>query len=119
MNKTFSLQQIPQTSNLDSNLILRQYKFYLMARFMEIKSLNSRLRPDQTAKDLGCSISTLQRYRQDRSMLPPYRIPPNTHKRKQKISNHELDFGRPQMTSNDLKRPQKTSIDLKRILSKY
>ena len=40
MNDTFSLQQISQTGNLDSNLILRQYKFDLMARFMEIKSNN-------------------------------------------------------------------------------
>ena len=82
-----------------------------MARFMEIKSMNPRLRQDQMAKELGCSSSTLQRYRQDINMLSPYGIPPKTIKRKQKISNREHDLERPQMTSNDLKRPQLTSND--------
>ena len=36
MKNTFSLQQISQTSNLDFNLILRQEKLDLLARFMEI-----------------------------------------------------------------------------------
>ena len=36
-------------------------------------------------------------------MLSPYRIPPDSHKRKQKNSNHENDLEKPQMTSNDLK----------------
>ena len=72
-----------------------------MARFMEIKSMNPRLRQDQMAKDLGCSSSPLQRYRQDKNMLSPYGIPPNTKKRKQKISNRDNDLERPQMTSKD------------------
>ena len=33
MNNTFSLQQIQRTSNLDANLISRQYKLNLMADF--------------------------------------------------------------------------------------
>ena len=41
-------------------------------------------------------------------MFSPHRIPPNSHKRKQKILNREHDAGRPQMTSNDLKRTQLT-----------
>ena len=55
MNNTFSQQQLSQTSNVDSNLITRQYKLDLMARFMEIKSVNPILRQDQIAKELGCS----------------------------------------------------------------
>ena len=35
MNNTFSLQQIQKTSNLDANLISRQYKLNLMADFYE------------------------------------------------------------------------------------
>ena len=62
MNNAFSLQQISQTVNLDSNLITRQYKLDLMARFMEIKSMSPKLRQDQIAKVLGCSSSTLQRF---------------------------------------------------------
>ena len=36
MINTFSLERISKTGNLDSNLIVRQYKLNLMARFMEI-----------------------------------------------------------------------------------
>ena len=101
--KLFSLHQTFQTGNLDSNLITRQYKLDLMARFIEIKSLNSKLRQDQIAKELGCSSITLQRYRHDKYMFSPYRIPPNSHKRKQKILNRKHDLERPQLTSDDLK----------------
>ena len=51
-----------------------------MARFMEIKSVNPRLRQDQSAKELGCSGSTLQRYSQDINMFSLYRVPPSTNK---------------------------------------
>ena len=112
MNNTFSLKQVSKTSNIVSNLILRQYKLDLMARFLKINSVNPNLKQDQVAKKLGCSSSTLQRYRQGLNMLPPFSIPPKSHKRKQKISNREHDLERPQMTSIDLKRPQ--TNDLKR-----
>ena len=52
-----------------------------MARFMEIKSMNRRLRQDQIAKELGCSSSTLRRSRPNINMFSPYRIPPNTNKK--------------------------------------
>ena len=35
MNNTFSIQKISKTGNLDKNLISRQYKINLMAKFME------------------------------------------------------------------------------------
>ena len=57
---TFSLEQISKTGNFDSNLIPRQYKLDLMVRFMEIKSVNPKLRQDQIAKKLACSDSILQ-----------------------------------------------------------
>ena len=93
MNNTFSLEQISKTDNLDSNLLLRQYNFDLMARFMEIKSTNPKIKQNEIAKDLGFSSSTLQRYRSDINMLSPYRIPPNNinNKRRQNISNTNLD----------------------------
>ena len=102
---TFSLQQISETGNLDSNLITRQCKLDLMTSYLENKSMNPRLRQDKLAKELVCSSSTLQRCRQDLNVLSLYRIPPNSHRRKQKTSNHENDLA----TSNDLKRPQLTS----------
>ena len=77
MKNNFSLKQISKTGNLDANLMSRQNKLDLMARFMDIKSVKPRLRQDQIAKELGCSKSTLQRYGNDINMLSPYRIPPN------------------------------------------
>ena len=69
MNKTFSLEQISKTGSLDSNLITRQYKLDLMARFMGMKSIDPEIRQDQIAKELGYSGSTLQRYTNDINML--------------------------------------------------
>ena len=77
---------------------------------MEIKSFNPKLKQSEIAKDLGCSSSTLQRYRQDKYMLSPYRIPSNTLERRQKILHREhdlIDLKWPQMTSIDLNWPQK------------
>ena len=47
-----------------------------MARFIEIKSINPKLKQSEIAKKLGCSISFLQQYRQDIKMFSAYRIPP-------------------------------------------
>ena len=82
MNNTFSLQQIQKTSNLDANLISRQYKLNLMADFMRIKYENASMKQSEIANQLNLSNSTLQRYRNDINMLSPYRIQPNnTNKR--------------------------------------
>ena len=111
MNNSFSLQQIQKTSNLDANLIARQYKLNLMADFMKLKYKNPRMKQSEIANQIGLSTSTLQRYRNDVNMLSRYRINPNiTNKRKKKTSNgifdndshHESDVKGPQMTSKDL-----------------
>ena len=81
MNNNFSLQQIQKTSNLDANLISRQYKLNLMADFMKLKYENPRMRQSEIANQLGMSSSTLQRYRNDINMLSPYRISPNNTKK--------------------------------------
>ena len=89
-----------------------------MARFMEIKPVNPKLRQDQTAKEFGCSGSNLQRYRCDINMLSSYRIPPNIHLRRQNFSKTKLDDNphreqdpkRPQRTSNDPKTHQKNEV---------
>ena len=44
MNNSFSLQQIQKTSNLDANLISRQYKLNLMADFMRVKYENLKMK---------------------------------------------------------------------------
>ena len=81
MNNSFSLQQIQKTSNLDANLISRQYKLNLMADFMRVKYENPRMKQSEIANQLGMSSSTLQRYRNDINMLSPYRTTPNNTKK--------------------------------------
>ena len=118
MNNSSSLQQIQKTSNLDANLISRQYTLNLLADFMRVKYENPKMKQSEIVNQLGMSSSTLQRYRNDIFMLSPYRINPNnTNKRSKKFKNtnfdedshHKVDVKRPQMTSNNLKRPQSTS----------
>ena len=120
MNNSFSLQQIQKTSNLDANLISRQYKLNLMADFMRLKYENPRMKQSQIANEIGLSTSNLKRYKNDINMLSPYRINPNNSKKRSKRalntdfdqnSHHESDAKRPQMTSNDLKRPLSTSVE--------
>ena len=108
MNNTFSLQQISRNSNLDANLITRQYKLNLIADFMRVKYENPKMNQSEIANQLGMSSSTLQRYRNDINILSPYRINPNntnklTKKAKNTIfdsnSDREPDVKRPHMTS--------------------
>ena len=75
---------------------------------MEVKSLSPKVRQHQIDKEIGCSSSTSQQYRQDINMISPNRTRSNSHKRRQKFSNAnfdvELRFERAhQKTSNDLK----------------
>ena len=79
-----------------------------MARFREIKSLNPKLKQSEIAKELGCSTSTLQRYRQDLNMISPDRNPSNTKENKR--------FQIVKMISKDLNSPQKNPLQiLKRL----
>ena len=50
MISSFSLQQISETGNLDSNLTSRQYKLNLMAKFMQIKFDNPKMRQSEIAE---------------------------------------------------------------------
>ena len=112
MNNNFSLQQIQKTSNLDANLISRQYKLNLMADFMRVKYENPRMRQSEIANQLGMSSSTLQRYRNDINMLSPYRISPNNVKKRAKKAKIDDigDLKRPRLTSNDLETNSKESV---------
>ena len=112
MKNTFSLQQIQKTSNLDANLMSRQYKRNPMTDFMRMKYENPKLRQSQIANPLGYSTSTLQLYRNDINMLPPYKInPDNINKRTKKTSN--ANFDNDSHPDSDVKRPRLTSNDLK------
>ena len=64
MKNSFSLQQRSKTGNLDPNLI-SQYTLNLMAKFMQIKFENPKLKQSEIADQLNYSSSTLKRYRND------------------------------------------------------
>ena len=54
-----------------------------MAKFMQNKFENPKMKQSEIADQLGYSSSTLQRHTKDINMLSPYRIQPNiTHKQK-------------------------------------
>ena len=74
MKNSFSLEQIQKTSNLDANLISREYKLNLMTDFMRVKYENPKMKQFEVASQLGLSSSTLQRYRNDINMLSKYII---------------------------------------------
>ena len=78
MNNSFSLQQTSKTGNFDSNSISRQYKLNLIADFMRKKDENPKLKQSEIANQLGCSTSSLQKYRNDINLLSPHRIQQNT-----------------------------------------
>ena len=112
MNNSFSLHQIQKTSNLDANLISRQYKLNLMADFMRVKYGNPRMKQSEIANQLGMSSSTVQRYRNDINMLSPYRINPNNVKKRSKKAkiDDNSDLKRPQMTSNESIKNKKNKL---------
>ena len=93
-----------------------------MARFTEIKSTNSKSKQSELVKKLACSPSTLEQDRPDINILSPYRIPSNTHQKRQRNPNKNLnddsqrkrDLEKPQMTSNDLKMSSKGPITNRR-----
>ena len=116
MNNSFSLQQIQKTSNLDANLISRQYKLNLMAVFLKVKYENSRMKQCEIANQLSMSPSTLQRYRNDINILSPYRINPNNVKKRTKKAKIDdiTDLKRPQMTSNDVKTTSNETVENKK-----
>ena len=56
------LEQVAKTGDLNADLIMRQYKLNKMSKFMEIKSINPKLKQSDIARDIKLSSPTLQRY---------------------------------------------------------
>ena len=102
MNNNFFLEQISKTGDPNVDLIMRQNNLDKMAKFLEIKSINPKLKQSGIAKELKISTCTIQRHGREMNMLSPYRISPNTnYTRKQKISNINIDDVK--LSSKDLK----------------
>ena len=98
MNNIPSLNEINRTANMDPNLLTRHYKLKIMNDFMYMKYQNPKLKQSELANNLNMSSSTIQRYRNDINMQPPYRISPNNVKKRTKKAKID-DIG-------DLKRPR-------------
>ena len=117
MNNTPSLNEKNKNSTMDPNMLTKYYKLKLMNDFMKIKYHNPKMSQSEISSQLNMSPSTIQRYRNDKNMISPYRINPyNVEKRskKSKINNND-DLERHQLTSNDLKT---TSKDKKNKIKK-
>ena len=117
---TPSLNEKNKTANMDPNLITKHYKLKLMNDFMNIKCLNPKIKQSEIASQLGMSLSTIQRHRNDINMLSPYRNNPNNVEKRPKKAKIDVngDLKRPQMTSNDLKttcKKTKTKNNLKGV----
>ena len=105
MNNTPSLYEMNKNSTMDPNMLTKYYKLKLMNEFLHIKYQNPKMTQSEISSQLNMSPFTIQRYRNDKKMLSPYRINSNNvkkHQKKTKIDNNG-DLKRPQMTSNDLK----------------
>ena len=110
MNNTFSLEQISKTGNLNSDLIIRQYKLDLMARFMQLKAERPSLKQDQISKELGVSSSTVKRYRNDINMSSPYRSNNSGRKRPRLTPNDPKTNVEPQNNNTKTKRKSKNIV---------
>ena len=101
---------------MDPNLLTRHYKLKLMNDFMHIKYQNPQMKQSEIANHLNMSSSTLQRYRNDKNMLSPYRISPNNVKKRSKKAKIDAisDLKRPQMTSNDIKTTSNETVKNKK-----
>ena len=73
MNITYSFDQRQKTGDLNADLIMKQYKQYMqkMAKFMQIKLRNPKLKQSEIANLLELSSFTVQRYGKEIKMLSP------------------------------------------------
>ena len=108
MNNTFSSEQIAKIGVLNADWIIRQYKLDKKANFLEIKTINPKLKQSEIAEELAISTSNFKKYRREINMHSPCRFLITSNSmfsqcstRKQKTSNHtEHDL---KLTSNELK----------------
>ena len=121
MNNTL-FRTTSKTGDLNADWIMRQYMLDKMAKFMEIKSINPKIKQSEKARELAISTSTLQRQRRETKMRSPHRIlqSQNTNTRKEKTSIHtEHDLKTTsdsfKMTSNDLKLTSNEAVENKKI----
>ena len=84
MNNTPSLNEINKNSTMDPKMLTKYYKLKLMSDFMNIKYQNPKMTQSEISSQLNMSPSTIQRFRNDKNILSPYRINPKNDKKQQK-----------------------------------
>ena len=105
MNNTFSLQQMSQTGNLDSNLLLRHYKLDLMARFKGRKSMNPNSKQSEVAKEIVCSripYNDIDKIKNCFYFIEFHQTLTKKDKRIQIVDMISKDFKWPNLTSKNL-----------------
>ena len=105
MSNTPSLNELNKNSTMDPNMLTKYYKLKLMNDFLHIKYQNPKLTQSEISSQINMSPSTIKRYRNDITMLSPYRISANNVKKQQKKTkiDNNGDPKRAQTSSNDLK----------------
>ena len=76
------LSDIHASANMDANLINRDYKLQMVARFNQARLANPHLKSNEIAHMIGSSDATIKRIRQDINMKSPYRYDISTRKPK-------------------------------------
>ena len=72
MNNTLSLEQTGKTGELNAELLMRQNRLDKMAEFMELNSMNPKLKQYEIAEELKLSSFSIQQFRIEIKMLSPY-----------------------------------------------
>ena len=84
MKNTSSLNEINKNPTMNPNMLTKYYKLKIMNDFMNIKYQNPKMTQSEISSKLNIAPSTIQRYRNDKYMISPYRINPNNVKKQQK-----------------------------------
>ena len=84
----FTIDMAVKSENLNSNSLVRLYKQNMMLKFLEIKSIETKLTQKLCSNQLGYSNSTTKRYRDDIQMDSTYKR--NKYRKKNNKSNTTL-----------------------------
>ena len=80
--KSLDLSIISQNSEMDANLLNKNFKLRQAAIFNTLREANPQITSKDLARQMGTSTTTLQRIRKDLNMASPYRYDISKSKKK-------------------------------------